>query len=329
MSKKEKMNCDRIKELLSDYINGDLALAERVLVERHIECCASCSAELSKLERMRSILASLPSLEPPIGFAQRVLARFYARKRKVSPWRTFFLGGLQLRRAFAYAAVALFLLFAFALLSLLPRWTKAREMLSPLPTPTLKKAPSIISARGIGKVLLLPQSLYPDSQGRIKVEIMVYPPSPKERVWLNILLSPGLSLANNNPFLPRQREYYIGSLANPVSFSVDIQVLSQGVHWIKVSCISDNIKWAEGLLFLPMGLPRSNYVSLSQNDVEAASLLASLAERTGRPIALPVPISAKLDFSYRGEAEGAIHHYASLLGLTTIKYNAGFIIEIP
>lgn len=329
MSKKEKMTCERIKELLSDYINGVLSQSEKALVEKHIEVCASCRAELRKLERMKSILASLPVLEPPPGFTQRVLVRYYTHKRKVSPLKTFFLGGLQPRRAIAYAATALFLVFAFALLSFLPRWTKARQILSPLPTPTLKKAPAIISAKGVGKVLLLPQAPYPDAQGQLKVEIMVYPPSPRERVWLNIVLSPGLGFANGNPLLPRQKEFYIGRVDNAFSFSADIQILSKGVHWIKVSCISNNIKWAEGFFFLPIGVPPSKYISLSQSDADAISLLALLAERTGKPISLPVSLSARLNFSYQGEAEGAIHHYASLLGLTAIKYYGGFILEVP
>lgn len=329
MSKKEKMTCDRIKELLSDYINGDLSAPERALVERHIEVCPYCRKELRKLERMRSILASYPSLEPPPGFAQRVIAKYYARQRKASFLRTFLLGGLQPKRAFAYAGVALFLVFAIALLSFFPRWTRARQILYPLPSPTLKKAPSIISAEGVGKVLLLPQSLHPDAQGEIKLEIMVYPPSPQERVWLNIALSPGLDFPNGNPFLPGQKEFYIGRLENPVAFSTSIKVLSNGAHWIRVSCITNSIKWGEGFLFLPIGLPSSNYVSINQNDIDAISLLSLIAERTGKPIALPVSLSQKLNFSYQGPSEGAIYHCASLLGLTAIKYNGEFILEIP
>lgn len=323
------MNCERVRELLSDYLNGDLPLPERVLLEQHIETCSSCRAELRKLEKVRSILVSFPVVEPPPDFARRVLARYYAQRRQVSPLRTFFYGGLHPRRAFGYAVIALFLLFAFALLSLLPHWGKARQIFSSSPLPTLKKAPSILSPRGIGKVLVLPQSPSPDFQGLLKVEIMVYPPYPKERVWLNILLSPGLIFADGNPFLPRQKEYYLGRLDNPVAFSTEVQTISQGVEWIKVSCISDNLKWGEGFLFLPISRPTPNYVSLSQNDVDALSLLAMLAGKVGKPIALPVPISAKLNFSYKGEPEGAIHYFASLLGLTALKYNGGFIIEIP
>jgi len=323
------MNCDRAKELLSDYLNGDLASAERALLEKHIESCSSCRAELRKLKRLRSILTSFPYVDPPSDFTQRVLASYYARKKKASPLRNFFLGGLQPKRAFGYAAIALLLVFAFALLSLLPQWGKAKQMFPSWSTPTLKKAPSIIYARGIGKVLLLPQTAHPDSQGQLRLEIMVYPSSPKERVRLNILLSPGLAFADDNPFLPRQKEYYIGKIDGPVAFSLNVKAISQGVQWIKASCISDNIKWGEGRLFLPSSPPSSNYISLSQNDVDALSLLALLAERTGRAIALPVPLSARLNFSYQGEPEGAIYKYASLLGLTTIKYNGGFIIEIP
>lgn len=329
MSKKEKMKCDKIKELLSDYINGNLSTAERFIVARHLELCATCRKEQIKLEKLRCILSDFPEFEPPQGFAQRVIAKYYARKQKVSLLRKFFLGGLQPARAFAYGAVALFLVIAIALLSMLPRWTKASQLLYPLPTPSLKKAPYIISARGVGKVLVLPQSIYPNLSGQLRLEIMVYPPHPEERVWLNVVLSQGLTFANGNPFLPRQKDFFIGRMENPVAFTADIQILSNGVHWIKVSCVSNNIKWAEGLLFLPVGLPTSKYVYFSQSDVDAISLLSFVAERTGKPIALTVPISGRVSFTYQGEPEGAIHHYASLLGLTAIKYNCGFILEIP
>lgn len=323
------MKCDRVKELLLDYLNGDLSAPEKLLVDEHIGICPSCREELRKLEKMRHLLSSLKPIEPPPYFTQKVIANYYARKeRKTHPLRVFFFGGLKPSRAFAYAGFAIFLIFAFAFLSLLPWWGKARQAVVPS-IPTLKRAPSIISAKGIGKILVLPQTTTPDAQGRIRIEIMVYPPSPQEKVWLSLLLSQGMVFASENPLLPHQKDYYIGKLSNPVSFWTDVQVSSQGVQWIRVSCQSGNYKWAEGLLFLPIGIKPSPFVSLSQSDIDSISLLALLCERTGKPLALSVPLSSKLNFSYQGDAEGAIHHYASLLGVTALKYNGGFIIEVP
>jgi len=324
------MKCERVKELLSDYINGDLTQAVRSLVEAHLESCSSCRAELIKLERMRSILRSFQPVEPPYGFSQKVLASYRARKEKVvSPLRRFLLGELQPRRALAYAFLSLFLVFALSLLALLPRWTRAKQALSYPPFPILKRAPSIISAKGVGKVLILPQTPYPNQDGILRLEIMIYPPYRKERVWLNLLLSPGLSLANGNPLLPAEREIYLGAIDNPVTFLTDVKVISRGVQWVRVSCVSDNIKWAEGFLFLPPSGPPAHYITISQNDVDALQLLATLVERCKMPVALPIAISHKLNFSYQGDAEGAIHYYASLLGLTSLKYNGGFILESP
>ena len=330
MSKEIEMKCERIRELLSDYINGDLTQAVRALVDSHLESCPSCRAELAKLERMRSILRSFQPVEPPYGFTQKVLASYRARReRRVSPLRRFLLGELQPRRALAYAAISLLLVFSFALLSLLPRWTRAKQPLSFPPPITLKRAPHIISPRGIGKVLILPQSLHPSPQGIIRVEIMIYPSYPRERVWLSLVLSGGLSFSDGNPLLPNEKEIYLGRIEKPVAFWTDIRILAGGVQWIKASCASDNVKWAEGFLFLPPPGPPTHYLSISQNDVDAIQLLATLVERCKRPVALPFTISSKLNFSYQGDAEGAIHYYASLLGLTSLKYNSGFILELP
>jgi hypothetical protein len=330
MSKDIEMKCERIRELLSDYINGDLTQAVRSLVEIHLESCGSCRKELAKLERMRSILRSFQPVEPPYGFTQRVLASYRARReREVSPLRRFLLGELQPRRALAYAVISLLLVFCLSLLALLPHWPKAKQALFFPPSPTLKRAPSIISAKGVGKVLILPQTPYPNPQGILRLEIMIYPPYRKERVWLNILLSPGLSLANGNPFLPAEKQIYLGAIDNPVTFLTDVKVISGGVQWVRVSCVSDNIKWAEGFLFLPPPGPPAHYLTISQNDVDALQLLATLVERCKRPVAMPIAISARLNFSYQGDAEGAIHYYASLLGLTSLKYNNGFILESP
>ncbi|MGB9877135.1 MAG: anti-sigma factor family protein [bacterium] len=328
MSKRIEMKCERIKELLSDYINGDLSEGMRALVDNHLESCPSCRLELKKLEKMCVLLRSFQPVEPPLGFAQKVLASYYSRRKKASLLRSFFLGGLQPKRALAYAGLSLLLVISIALLSLLPWWTRAKQsFLSP--RITLKRAPSIISARGIGKILILPQNPYPNPQGILRVEIMIYPPYIKENVWLSIRLSPGLTLMNGNPFLPSEREIYIGKIDNPVAFWTDVKVISEGVQWIKVACVSDNIKWAEGFLFLPPSGPPLHYLSISQSDIDAIQLLAMLVEKCKRPVALPFPISAKLNFSYQGEGEEAIHHFASLLGLTAIKYNSGYILELP
>ncbi len=68
------MTCERTEELLSAYLEGELAPAERAEVEAHLAACPEC-AELAALVREgMSAAAALPELEP----SPELLARLYA-----------------------------------------------------------------------------------------------------------------------------------------------------------------------------------------------------------------------------------------------------------
>jgi hypothetical protein len=60
---------------LADYLEGDLPLSERALVDAHLDQCESCAAELSGLQKTVSLLRSLPDPEPPAGLSQAVIRR--------------------------------------------------------------------------------------------------------------------------------------------------------------------------------------------------------------------------------------------------------------
>jgi len=58
------MNCQRIEELLSAYLEGDLSPEDKREVEAHLEACSSCSELLSALRETQEALAGFPELEP-------------------------------------------------------------------------------------------------------------------------------------------------------------------------------------------------------------------------------------------------------------------------
>ncbi len=67
------MTCERTEELLSAYLEGELAPAERAEVEAHLAACPEC-AELAALVREgMAAAAALPELEP----SPQLLARLY------------------------------------------------------------------------------------------------------------------------------------------------------------------------------------------------------------------------------------------------------------
>jgi Putative zinc-finger len=72
------MNHAEVRSRLIDYMEGDLVLSKRALVDAHLDQCDECSGELAQLKRMVSLLRELPDPEPPAGLAARVMARIQA-----------------------------------------------------------------------------------------------------------------------------------------------------------------------------------------------------------------------------------------------------------
>jgi len=75
------MNCTEFNDCLNDSIDGELGAAEQMAFDTHRASCEACRAlytsELAMLEGLRA----MPVIQPPAGFADRVLAN--AIKRNV------------------------------------------------------------------------------------------------------------------------------------------------------------------------------------------------------------------------------------------------------
>jgi anti-sigma factor RsiW len=69
------MKCEEVREKLSEYLEEALDPEAAVLVREHLAGCASCREELRALDETRRAVTDLPSLHPPAGFTQRVMAR--------------------------------------------------------------------------------------------------------------------------------------------------------------------------------------------------------------------------------------------------------------
>jgi hypothetical protein len=81
------MNCDKMENRLHDYVDGVLTPAERQEVERHLETCANCRAEMQFLQALRQQVAHLPQrLEPPRDLWPEIAARIEPEKRLWHVW---------------------------------------------------------------------------------------------------------------------------------------------------------------------------------------------------------------------------------------------------
>lgn len=71
----QRMECQRIQDLLSEYINGALQAQQTALVETHLSHCDTCRQDLQGLRRAVATLRVLPPLTPPAYFVHAVQAR--------------------------------------------------------------------------------------------------------------------------------------------------------------------------------------------------------------------------------------------------------------
>ena len=68
------MQCERARELLSPYLDGELSAQERRAVAAHIEGCRICAAQVADFQRIGRTLAEAGREPMPKALALRVRA---------------------------------------------------------------------------------------------------------------------------------------------------------------------------------------------------------------------------------------------------------------
>jgi anti-sigma factor RsiW len=68
------MNCERIAELLPDYLQGSLAREQAARVEQHCEHCANCAQDVAMWKKLALLPDQQPSAESQARFAAMLLA---------------------------------------------------------------------------------------------------------------------------------------------------------------------------------------------------------------------------------------------------------------
>ena len=78
----EHLTCREFVEVLTDYLEGALAPAERAEIERHIVICRGCSNYVeqfrSTIELLGRIADTAPEPEPPAGAALAIFRTWQA-----------------------------------------------------------------------------------------------------------------------------------------------------------------------------------------------------------------------------------------------------------
>ncbi|HRF60523.1 MAG TPA: anti-sigma factor [Fimbriimonadaceae bacterium] len=68
------MNCRCAQNLLSAYVDGELAGVEMLRLREHLGVCPACREEVEALRAMKRLLSRSPQVEPPAGFEDRLAA---------------------------------------------------------------------------------------------------------------------------------------------------------------------------------------------------------------------------------------------------------------
>jgi hypothetical protein len=81
------MNCHEAQTQLSEYLDGALDPLRTKSIESHLLACPVCRAETDGLADCIRQVAQLPAVDPPPGFAQRVMAHARAMEVEPSLWQ--------------------------------------------------------------------------------------------------------------------------------------------------------------------------------------------------------------------------------------------------
>lgn len=81
------MNCEEVSKHLTEYLDKTLDTAMTTRVATHVISCAFCRAESTELADCVRQVASLPEIDPPLGFAQRVMAHVRDIEPTPSLWQ--------------------------------------------------------------------------------------------------------------------------------------------------------------------------------------------------------------------------------------------------
>ncbi|MGE5307183.1 MAG: DUF2275 domain-containing protein [Alphaproteobacteria bacterium] len=200
------MKCEEVQSHFSDYLDKT-AEAPRVKgIENHLTNCPICSEEFAGLFQCRQLVASLPEVEPPLGFTMRVMAHVADAATEQSLWKRLFMP-LKIKVPLQATAVAL-----VGILSLY-FYQRAEYDKAQLPTApqnvarTTDKATAI--SKGADQGLPLPQVQKPIAQtANAPKSVTTKKPAPSIRPTPAVTVSdiPSQASAENRRSVPIQAQ---------------------------------------------------------------------------------------------------------------------------
>jgi anti-sigma factor RsiW len=119
-------DCERIEELLSRYVAGDVDPGEAREISRHLEGCRSCADSLESYTKLESSLRSMPGILPDPGAVSSAVSARLGLRRKRSAAVIF----RRLSLIWAAAATTLFIASALARYDIAPLLASGQRSIS-------------------------------------------------------------------------------------------------------------------------------------------------------------------------------------------------------
>jgi MEDS: MEthanogen/methylotroph, DcmR Sensory domain/Putative zinc-finger len=79
------LNCERVQQYVSEYIDGTLTPALRVNVEQHLATCEPCARGLESLRNVVGLASDQRLFEPPKGYSQRLYSKLQQAMEEHEP----------------------------------------------------------------------------------------------------------------------------------------------------------------------------------------------------------------------------------------------------
>lgn len=131
------MNCEEVQTQLLEYLDRSLDTITTRHFELHLTSCLPCREEANSLADCIQQVAALPIVEPPLGFAQRVMAHAREIDRTPNLWHRLAAAWRHGTPIHATAVVLIAVLAVF-----LYRQEQPSPLLEPLPTQTNAEQPT-------------------------------------------------------------------------------------------------------------------------------------------------------------------------------------------
>ena len=136
------MNCKEAGERLSDYLDGTLGEEALREVEAHLSSCARCLENSKELSTTIKAVESLPEVDAPPGFSERVMVRVREEAARKPLWKRLF---LPIRIKIPLHATALVVVIGLAVYLYEANLPVQRELARPVPSESLPSSAEELS----------------------------------------------------------------------------------------------------------------------------------------------------------------------------------------